>query len=266
MKLTTIASLILAFYAVPLLAQEKKDDHKDDDHAEHAHAKEPKTPFVNTNKIAFTNFTQKASYVIGLQAASSALMQGEDMLDREMALRGFSDVLAERMPAVSPFEAEEVLKEFERAFRKHQQAKTERDAAENKTKGEAFLAENAKKEGVVTTPSGLQYKILAPGKGKPPTEEDRVQIHFKTRTIAGVEFGNSYKHKTPPVTPLKNLPKGIQEALLQMKPGEKRELFVRSDLAYGEREVGKDVGPNSTIIFELEFVGVEPEPDKEARK
>src|SRR5687767_5205984 len=101
----------------------------------------------------------------------------------------------ERMPAVSPFEAEEVLKEFERAFRKHQEAKAQRDAEENRKKGQEFLAENAKKPGVITTPSGLQYKILTQGKGESPKEMDRVQIHFKTRTIAGVEFGSSYRHK-----------------------------------------------------------------------
>jgi FKBP-type peptidyl-prolyl cis-trans isomerase FklB len=260
---------------LPVCAQEKASAEKpagakteSQDAHEHDHAAAPApqhilpngqkvTPLANTNKVVFTNLTQKASYVMGIMAAANVLMDAEEVVQPEMVLMGVRDVLYHYIPLVSQEEADSIRKEFDREMLKYQEEKKVREAENNKKAGEAFLAENKKKEGVVTTPSGLQYKISNEGSGNSPSENDKVAIHFRSKTVDGVEFANSYKHKEPSVTPLRYLPKGLQEALLKMKPGSKWELFVPSDLAYGNREVAKGVGPNSTIIFELELVRVE---------
>ena len=184
------------------------------------------------------------------------MLDTEELLQPEMVLMGMRDVFYNYIPLVGPDEAEDVRKEFDQLVKKRQEQKVQQDAEDNRTKGLAFLEENKKKEGVVTTPSGLQYKIGTEGKGNSPTENDKVAIFFKSRNVDGIEFSNNYKHKQPAITPLKFLPKGLQEALLKMKPGAKWEVFLPSELAYGTREVGKGVGPNSTIIFELELVDV----------
>ena len=126
----------------------------------------------------------------------------------------------------------------------------------NKADGEKFLVENARKEGVTTLPSGLQYKEIKAGKGKSPKATDTVTTHYKGTLIDGMEFDSSYKRGEPATFPVSGVIPGWTEALQLMKEGAKWQLFLPSNLAYGERGAGRDIGPNATLIFEVELISV----------
>lgn len=125
---------------------------------------------------------------------------------------------------------------------------------ENKAAGEAFLAENAKKPGIITTASGLQYQILTEGTGASPSSTDSVTVHYKGTTLDGKEFDSSYKRGAPATFPLNRVIAGWTEGLQLMKEGGKSKFFIPSNLAYGERAMGRDIGANSTLIFEVELI------------
>lgn len=126
--------------------------------------------------------------------------------------------------------------------------------AENKAAGEAFLAENAKKPGVVTTASGLQYQVITEGTGATPSATDNVTVHYKGTTLDGKEFDSSYSRGAPATFPLNRVIAGWTEGLQLMKEGGKSRLFIPSNLAYGERGAGRDIGPNSALIFDVELI------------
>ncbi|MCK5191830.1 MAG: FKBP-type peptidyl-prolyl cis-trans isomerase [Methylococcales bacterium] len=125
---------------------------------------------------------------------------------------------------------------------------------ENKAAGEAFLAENAKKEGITTTASGLQYEVLTQGEGPSPTATTSVTVHYKGTTLDGKEFDSSYSRNAPATFPLNRVIAGWTEGLQLMNVGAKYRFFIPSDLAHGKRGAGKDIGPNSTLIFEVELL------------
>ncbi len=125
---------------------------------------------------------------------------------------------------------------------------------ENLKAGEAFLAENAKKENIVTTESGLQYEILTPGEGPSPTARTNVTVHYRGTTLDGNEFDSSYKRGSPASFPLNRVIKGWTEGLQLMNVGAKYRFFIPSELAYGKRGAGRDIGPNATLIFEVELI------------
>jgi FKBP-type peptidyl-prolyl cis-trans isomerase FklB len=129
-------------------------------------------------------------------------------------------------------------------------------AEKNKKEGEAFLAENGKKEGVVTLPSGLQYKVIQSGKGKTPKSTDTVETNYRGTLIDGTEFDSSYKRGQTATFPVNGVIAGWTEALQKMKEGDKWQLFVPSNLAYGERGAGREIGPNATLLFEVELIAV----------
>jgi FKBP-type peptidyl-prolyl cis-trans isomerase FklB len=136
-------------------------------------------------------------------------------------------------------------------------------AQANKKEGDAFLAANKTKEGVVTLPSGLQYKILQQGTGPKPTLNDTVVCNYRGTLIDGKEFDSSYKRGQPETFPVNKIIKGWMEALPLMPVGSKWQLFVPPDLAYGERSAGPDIGPNSTLIFEVELLSIKKPGDAE---
>ena len=145
--------------------------------------------------------------------------------------------------------------------------------AANSKEGTAFLAANKSKEGVVTLPSGLQYKILKAGTGPKPTASDTVVCNYSGTLISGKEFDSSYKRGQPATFPVSGVIKGWTEALQLMPVGSKWQLFIPSDLAYGERGAGGDIGPDSTLIFEVELLSIQdkskdkaPEPSKDPDK
>jgi len=135
--------------------------------------------------------------------------------------------------------------------------RAETPAEKNKATGDAFLAENKKKEGVVATASGLQYKILKEGTGDQPKATDKVKVHYRGTTISGKEFDSSYARKEPIVFALNEVIKGWTEGVQLMKVGAKFQFFIPSDLAYGKRGAPPDIGPNETLIFEVELLAIE---------
>ena len=133
----------------------------------------------------------------------------------------------------------------------------EKKYADNKAAGEKFLAENKTKEGVVTTPSGLQYKIITKGTGEIPADSSKVKVNYKGTLIDGTEFDSPYKRKEPATFRANQVIKGWTEALTMMPVGSKWELYIPQELAYGARETGGPIKPFSTLIFEVELVGIE---------
>lgn len=128
---------------------------------------------------------------------------------------------------------------------------------ENKQEGEAFLAANGKKPGIVTTSSGLQYQVLSQGAGAKPSATDEVTVHYRGTTIDGREFDSSYARGAPATFPLNRVIAGWTEGLQLMPEGSKYRLFIPSDLAYGSRGAGPDIGPNATLIFDVELIKIE---------
>ena len=137
-----------------------------------------------------------------------------------------------------------------------QAAAKKEQGEKNETQGKKFLEENKKKEGWKTTASGLQYKVLKEGKGAAPKETDTVKVNYRGTTIDGTEFDSSYKRGQPATFPVNRVIKGWTEALQLMKPGAKYQLAIPSDLAYGERGAGSDIGPNSTLLFDVELLEI----------
>ncbi len=191
----------------------------------------------------------KFSYALGMDVGAS-LKRLKTEIDLGSFLRGVEDNLKGTKTLLTPKQAEEVKAEF---FKKAQQELAEN----NRKEGEAFLAENKKKEGVVATASGVQYTVLQEGEGPKPTADDQVKVHYRGTLIDGTEFDSSYRRGEPATFPVTGVIAGWTEALQLMKVGSKYRLFIPSNLAYGERGAGPQIGPNATLIFEVELLGIE---------
>jgi FKBP-type peptidyl-prolyl cis-trans isomerase FklB len=220
-----------------------------------AAAKKPDAFELKTDK-------DKASYAIGMNIAQTLKKQG-DMFDVSIVQRGMKDALAGDKTLITEDEAKAVLTSLQVVMRqkmeeerKKQQEQMQQMAETNKKEGDAFLAENKTKAGVVTLPSGLQYKILAEGTGPKPAAADSVVCNYKGTLLDGTEFDSSAKHGGPATFPVSGVIKGWTEALQLMPVGSKWQLFVPSDLAYGQRGAGGGIAPNSTLIFEVELVSI----------
>ena len=172
-------------------------------------------------------------------------------------MRGLKDALAGGKTALTEDQARATLMEVQTEMRKKQQEQMQVAGEASKKEGEAFLAANKSKEGVVTLPSGLQYKILTQGTGPKPTASDSVVCNYRGTLINGTEFDSSYKRGEPATFPVSGVIKGWTEALQLMPVGSKWQLFVPSDLAYGERSPAPEIGPNSTLIFEVELLSIQ---------
>ena len=150
-----------------------------------------------------------------------------------------------------------VLSDLQKRMFAVQQERLKEVSARNLEEGTAFMAQNAKKDGVKTLPSGLQYKVIKEGKGKMPKAEDTVTVNYRGTFMDGTEFDSSYKRGEPVTFQVNGVIKGWTEALQLMKEGSKWELFIPSDLAYGERGAGQTIPPNSTLIFQVELISVQ---------
>ena len=203
---------------------------------------------------------ERQSYAIGLQLGNS-LKEIKDYINFSVAVQGMEDNFRDKKLLLTQ---EEVMKEM-MAFSKKMQEKQMKIMEELKKKGEAFLAENKKKKGVITTKSGLQYIVLRKGKGKKPKATDQVKVHYKGTLIDGTEFDSSYKRGEPVAFPVNQVIPGWTEALQLMTVGSKYRLFIPSDLAYGERGGGRQIGPNAMLIFEVELLSIETIPEPEAK-
>jgi len=210
---------------------------------------------VAQKKASLKTQKQKASYGIGLSIGKNFKDDFPDV-DIDAMVRGFKDALAGAKPAISEAELEVVMKTFQEEMMKKRGARLSVLAETNKKEGEAFLAKNKEKKGVVTLPSGLQYKVIKEGTGPKPTPNDTVEVNYRGTLIGGKEFDSSAKNGGPVSFVLGRVIPGWVEGLQLMSVGSKYEFYIPSELAYGDRGAGQDIGPNSTLIFEVELVGI----------
>ncbi|MEE9523719.1 MAG: FKBP-type peptidyl-prolyl cis-trans isomerase, partial [Thermodesulfovibrionales bacterium] len=204
-------------------------------------------------KIKLESKKDKLSYSIGLDIGSKLRMQAIEV-DPSIVARGLTDGFKGGKTLMSEKEASETMDAFQKEMFAKQQAERNKLGEKSKKEGEEFLAKNKKEKGVKTTKSGLQYKVIKKGKGKTPTATDSVTVNYRGTLIDGTEFDSSYKRGQPATFQVGGVIKGWTEALQLMKEGAKWQLFIPSDLAYGERGAGRDIGPNSALIFEVELI------------
>jgi FKBP-type peptidyl-prolyl cis-trans isomerase FklB len=197
----------------------------------------------------------KVSYAIGMQVANNLNRQSLDV-DPDVLMKGLKDTMAGKS-LMTDAEARTTMSQVFAELRAKQEEKMKEAGEANKKAGEDFLAANKSKPGVVTTPSGLQYKVITQGTGPKPTASDTVICNYKGTLIDGKEFDSSYKRGEPATFPVSGVIKGWTEALQLMPVGSKYELYIPSDLAYGERGAGADIGPNTTLIFEVELLSIQ---------
>ena len=198
---------------------------------------------------------QKASYSFGIDIANRLTQQGIK-LDTASFNRGIADAFNQTDYALTEEERNQAKIEFQTQLREALVKKENEIATKNLEAGAAFLAENAKKEGVITTESGLQYKVLKSGDGPQPKLSDTVTTHYRGTLIDGREFDSSIARGTPASFPVKGVIKGWTEALQLMHVGDKWELYVPSELAYGNSKRSELIQPNSTLIFEIELLSI----------
>lgn len=182
----------------------------------------------------------------------------KELINKNNVLAGF---IAGALGEKTDMTVEEARMYFEKTMQDIQKKNTEKKYADNRTAGEQFLAENKTKEGVQTTSSGLQFKVLKEGKGAIPTKTSKVKVHYKGTLIDGTEFDSSFKRKEPTTFAANQVIPGWTEALTMMPVGSKWELYIPQDLAYGDREMGK-IKPYSTLIFEVELIEIVEENKK----
>jgi FKBP-type peptidyl-prolyl cis-trans isomerase len=198
----------------------------------------------------------KVSYAIGLNVGKSMQRDAVD-IDPKILLRGMQDALSGSKPLMSEDEIKTTMTALQTEVRKQQMEKMQVAAEANKKQGDEFLAANKAKEGVVTLPSGLQYKVLQQGTGPKPTATDSVVCNYRGTLVDGTEFDSSYKRGQPATFPVSQVVKGWTEALQLMPIGSKWQLFVPADLAYGPRGKPPVIGPNATLIFEIELISIQ---------
>ncbi|MFZ0286221.1 MAG: FKBP-type peptidyl-prolyl cis-trans isomerase [Terriglobales bacterium] len=233
----------------------------------------PAAPSAKTNQApaaaargsqVLSSQKDKFSYALGMNLGSNLRRQSVSV-NGELIARGLKDGLTGGKTLLTEEEARAVMMEVQTEFRRQQQEKAEQLGAANKKEGDAFLAANKAKQGVVTLPSGLQYKVIQPGTGPKPAATDTVTVNYRGTLIDGKEFDSSYKRGQPATFTVNGVIKGWVEALQLMPVGSKWQLFIPSDLAYGERGAGQEIGPNSTLIFEVELLSIKP-PEKAPEK
>jgi len=202
---------------------------------------------------------ERASYAIGVNFGSY-LKQGiqEDRadVDLELLMRGVRDALTKPKPEYTDAELTSAIEAFDKALEAKNSAISKATAEKNKKEGEAFLEKNKEQPGVHTTPSGLQYKVLKSGDGKKPEKTDIVRVHYHGMLPDGTAFDSSTQLGEPVEFPVTSVIKGWSEALLNMKVGDKWKLFIPSDLAYGARRRSDVIGPNQTVVFDVELLAI----------
>lgn len=197
----------------------------------------------------------KLSYSIGADIGRNFKRQDLD-LDVDKLSKGMKDAMSGGKLAMTEDEMRNAITALQTEMRQKQGQAAAAKGAENKKEGDAFLAKNKEEKGVVTLPSGLQYKIVKAGEGKKPADADTVECHYKGTLINGTEFDSSYRRGQPATFKVGGVIKGWQEALKLMPVGSKWQLFIPSDLAYGPAGAGQDIGPNATLIFEVELLAI----------
>ncbi len=206
-------------------------------------------------KQELANGNDRVSYSVGYQVGGDFKRQGVE-LNPDLFVKGIQDAMSGAKPLMTQQEMNKTLVDLKKKIVTAQREEQKKSAEKNLADGKKFLEANAKKEGVTTLPSGLQYKVIAKGTGASPKKTDSVTVHYKGTLIDGTEFDSSYKRGQPATFRVDGVIAGWTEALTLMKPGAKWQLFIPANLAYGERGAGSRIGPNSTLIFEVELIKV----------
>lgn len=200
-------------------------------------------------KINLTDDLEKFSYALGLSISANLIQSGVKTIHPDAFNAALKDVFTGERPQMDPEEANHIIE----AFVADAQAG---DGKKNLEEGLAYLAENKKKAGVVELPSGLQYEVLKEGEGEMPTANDQVRCHYHGTLIDGSVFDSSVQRGQPADFPVGGVIQGWVEALQLMSVGSKWNLYIPSDLAYGQRGAGGTIGPNATLIFEIELLEI----------
>jgi FKBP-type peptidyl-prolyl cis-trans isomerase FklB len=195
---------------------------------------------------------QKLSYIFGVQVGQGLKAEGIE-LEMDAFSAGITDMMEGNKPKIDQATAQKLVQDYQQK----KQAKMAETAAKKQKQADAFLAKNAKEKGVVVTATGLQYKVLEQGKGKSPTSEDKVVAHYTGKLLDGTVFDSSVERGEPATFPVSGVIKGWQEALPMMKEGAKWQLVIPANLAYGDRGIGNIIGPNETLMFDIELVSIE---------
>lgn len=202
------------------------------------------------------SFAEKISYILG-QEIGHSFKESPVEIDLDIFIQGINDSLKGRKSPLDADETNQIKQEFSRQVQESRQTQMAALSEKNRADAEAFLAANKNKEGVVTTKSGLQYKVLKQGNGPKPQKQDRVSVHYRGTLLDGTEFDSSYKRDKPATFQVSGVIPGWTEALQLMNVGSKYRLFIPSDLAYGSRGAGRKIGPNSMLIFDVELLNIE---------
>lgn len=198
----------------------------------------------------------RVSYIIGIEIGRNFKKQ-EINIDPDILKRGIQDAISGGKPLLTEQEIQETVVTFQKEMMAKQEELAKKLAEKNKKDGEDFFAKNKGKEGVKTLASGLQYKVIKAGAGKKPTINDSVTTHYQGTLVDGTEFDSSYKRGQPVTFPVSGVIAGWTEALQLMEEGAKWQLFIPPNLAYGERGTGGVIGPNATLIFEIELISIQ---------
>jgi FKBP-type peptidyl-prolyl cis-trans isomerase len=210
------------------------------------------------DESALKSEKDKLSYTFGANFGKS-LKQQEIEINTDIFIKGMKDGLSGGKMVLTDQEMKDTMTSFQKEMTAKQAEKRKALGDRNKKEGDAFLAANKAREGVKALPSGLQYKVVTEGTGKTPKATDSVVTNYRGTLIDGTEFDSSYQRKAPATFRVNGVIKGWTEALQLMKEGSKWQLFVPSELAYGERGAGPNIGPNAVLIFEIELVSVKEE-------
>ena len=232
LPLTAVATLAMGFAASPALAQSKK-------------AKDMKTE------------KEKISYILGHQIGSNFQRNGVE-IDTALFLQAVNESLKGEKSQIAAEESQKIMMAYQQAIQSKQAEKNKKVGEDNVKEGKAFLETNAKKPGVKKLPSGLQYTVEKEGAGASPKATDTVRVHYRGTLISGKEFDSSYSRNEPAEFEVNRVIKGWTEALQLMKPGAKWKLFIPSEIAYGAGGAGPDIGPNATLLFDVELLEIKP--------
>ncbi|HHC72497.1 MAG TPA: FKBP-type peptidyl-prolyl cis-trans isomerase [Thiotrichales bacterium] len=209
------------------------------------------TPVLAGDEVKLDTVEQKVSYGFGMKIGRDIAKQGLK-IDADALAAAIRDVLKGEKPRLTPEELKTAMETYRNQLIAEQHAKAEANAKA----GEAYLAENARKPGVKSLPSGLQYKVVQQGNGPKPKATDTVSVHYEGRLIDGTVFDSSYKRGKPTSFRVSNVIKGWQEALQLMPVGSKWQIVIPADLAYGTKGAGDTIGPNSTLVFDVELLEI----------
>jgi FKBP-type peptidyl-prolyl cis-trans isomerase FklB len=219
-------------------------------------AAKPRTATGAKTPLTLKTDKDKVSYAIGVNIGKSMRKDSVD-IDPTIFSRGMKDALAGGKLLLTDDEMKVALTKLQTELRAKQEQAMQKAGEINKKAGDGFLAQNKTKEGVVALPDGLQYKILKEGTGPKPSATDSVVCNYRGTLLDGTEFDSSYKRGQPATFPVSGVIKGWTEAVQLMPVGSKWQLFVPAELAYGNRGAGPDIGPNSTLIFEVELLSIQ---------